>query len=166
MSRAAAASRSIPGLGFRHSQSRLSAGSDRVGVMQAVPVVVDLDSALGEQSNDGRMGAEKIVVRSLSLGCAWLVRDNDRTVIEGPDTTDRVGRTGSEPDVLLDIRSFERPVHVVPDEFDDDSVPVEKDGGDAHSPAAISTDSHFPGAVASAGCETRRCHTIAWNSST
>ena len=29
-----------------------------------------------------------------------------------------------------------------------------------------STDSHFPGAVASAGCETRRCHTIAWNSST
>ena len=36
----------------------------------------------------------------------------------------------------------------------------------AHLPSAASTDSHFPGAVTRAGCETRRCQTTAWNSST
>ena len=86
-------------------------------------------------------------MRSLSLRRARLVRDNDGTVIEGPDTTDRVGRTGDEPDVLLDVGAFERPVDGVPDELDDDAVAVEEDGTVAHRPPVTSTDSHFPGAV-------------------
>ena len=120
-------------------------------MVQAVPVVVDLDSLLREQTNDVPVGVAELVLRSLSLGRAWLIRDNDRTVIEGPDTTDRLGRAGGEPHVLLAVRAFERSVHVVPDDLDDDAVAVEEDGGVAHSPPAASTDSHFPGAVTSAG---------------
>ena len=106
-------------------------------------------------------------MRGFSLGRAWLVRDNDGTVIEGADTTDRVGCAGTSRTSALTLGPLERSVLGVPDELDDDPVPVEEDGAVAQrARRAASTDSHFPGAVTSAGCETRRCHTIAWNSST
>src|SRR5262249_55419789 len=41
----------------------------------------------------------------------------------------------------------------------DDAVPVEEDGG-GHI-----VDSHFVGYTLSAGCETSRCQTTAWNAS-
>ena len=66
MSRAAPACNSIPGFGFRQSQ-RGDLRHERVRVMQAVAVVVDHDSVLGEQSNDLLVGLEKIVMGSLSL---------------------------------------------------------------------------------------------------
>ena len=141
-------------------------GVDRVRVVQAVAVIVDHDSLFGKQSNDVLVRLAKVLVRGLALGRAWLVRDNDGTVVERADTTDRVGRSRDEPHVVLDIRALERLVHGVPDELDDDTVPVEENRAIAQLPSAASTDSHFPGAVTSAGCETRRCHTIAWNSST
>ncbi len=138
----------------------------RVRVVQAVAVVVDGDALVGEESNHVLVGRTQIVARGLALRRAWLVRDNDDTVVERADTTNRVGRSGDQPDVLLDRRAFESPVYVVPDELDDHTVAVEEDRGVAHPRPSASNDSHFPGAVTSAGCETRRCQTIAWNSST
>ncbi len=72
---------------------------NRVGVVQAVAVVVDRDSTLRKQSNDALVGFEEVLMRSLSLRRARLVRDNDGTVIERSDTTDRVSRIGNEPHV-------------------------------------------------------------------
>ena len=93
MSRSAAASQQHPRLRLPTVARSGELGVDRVGVVQAVAVVVDRDSSLGEQSNDVLVGLAKVLVRSLSLGRAWLVRDNDGTVIERADTTDRVGRS-------------------------------------------------------------------------
>src|SRR5436190_710684 len=53
----------------------------------------------------------------------------------------------------------ERPA-VTDDWTIDYAVPVEEDG----APNA-SVDSHFVCAALSAGCDTRRCHTTAWNAS-
>src|SRR6478736_4787673 len=62
----------------------------RVRVVKAVAIVIDHDSLLGKQSDDALVGLEEVLLRGLSLGRAWLVRDNDRTVVERTDTTDRV----------------------------------------------------------------------------
>ncbi len=120
-------------------------------MVKAVAVVVDRDSTLREQLDDVLVSLEEIGMRGLSLGRAWLVRDNNGTVIEVPDTTDCIGRRGHEPNVRLDIRTFEGPIHGVPDELDEDSVSVEEDGSVAHRSRVTSTDSHFAGAFTSAG---------------
>ena len=51
-------------------------------MVQAVAEVVDHDASFGKQSNDMLMGLAKILLRGFALGRAWLVRDNDRTVVE------------------------------------------------------------------------------------
>jgi hypothetical protein len=68
---------------------------ESVRMVQAVAVVVHQHSPLGEQANNVLMGFEKILTRDLSLGYARLIRDNHGTVIERPDTTNRVRRRGN-----------------------------------------------------------------------
>ena len=157
-----------------HPGPRLAAvarpGRDRVdgvGVVEAVAVRRRSPHARSASSpNDALVGRDQLLD---ARPCPWprrLVRDNDRTVVERSER--RIASAAPrQSDVAGTVRRLGRPVGRVPDELVDHAVAVEEDGpSPLTSPPAASTDSHFPGAVTSAGCETSRCQTTAWNAST
>ena len=156
-----------PGLRLPAVARLCELGVDRIGMVQAVAVVVDRDStsrrAVERRAREPREGPRArpfpsprlVGSRQRRYGSRVSGYDGSRQLLPGTSRTSSL-TFGPSNDSSTGV----------PDELDDDAVPVEEDGALAHRPSAASTDSHFPGALTSAGCETRRCHTIAWNSST
>src|SRR5439155_18200842 len=91
-------------------------------------------------------------------------RDHDERDAERAELPNGVNRVWREPDLVGIRRRLEEAGHGVEGELVDQPVPVEEDRP-AHEAPTV-TDSHLPDRCASAGCETSRCQTTAWNSST
>ena len=138
----------------------------QAGARLAARAVVGIVVIAGSQrvEPDGR---RHLPVQGIGLGSGLrptrdvgLVRDGNRQAPQSPDPLHATsGRRldlefGDRRGRIRPAISHDRPVQ--------HTVPIEEDGAPA---AAQRTDSHLVSCALRAGCETKRCHTTAWNAS-
>src|SRR5436190_1905139 len=144
----------------RVARRRLQQSRFRLPALAAVAIVMIADAELvdRERRSQPRVHAVDHLAPLRAARHVGLVGDHDQAETGGAQPGQRLRHARQDLQRGLGCRR-ERPA-VTDDWTIDYAVPVEEDG----APNA-SVDSHFVCAALSAGCDTRRCHTTAWNAS-